>query len=217
MWRRRSGRRKTYKTLGGMIILLAAAGLAGGSWYLFDAAGARTPVPEVDMDVEQLVRQAEEREDAFRQVDASQTEITLKKVYVCGVESEQTVYGPPGADDETILQEYPDWQLVSREGNRVLLQQQINDISPLCKENGYFGLTPDQILALFDGPPGEENVIQTFYQIDTEKLESRLPREEIEKLYEGIRIRDLAEYYSILSTFGEYMLHQPGTLNQPES
>ena len=61
-------------------------------------------------------------------------------------------------------------------------------------------------LSLFEGLPKQNKMIRTFYQIDIEHLESSLPHETVRQLYEGIQVRDLDEYNSVLSTFSPYAL-----------
>jgi forespore regulator of the sigma-K checkpoint len=82
----------------------------------------------------------------------------------------------------------------------------IEDLSPRCKENAYFGMDKGGNLSLFEGVPrvGDSNVIQTFFQLNIEHLESSLPRDAIKELYRGIQVRDLSEYNSVLSTFSDY-------------
>lgn len=77
----------------------------------------------------------------------------------------------------------------------------VNDDLP---DNSYIGIDQHGVLSLFEGPPLEDNVIRSFFQIDIEFLESSLPPEIVEQLYEGIRITNHSEYNSVLSTFSDY-------------
>jgi forespore regulator of the sigma-K checkpoint len=132
-----------------------------------------------------------------------EVKLTLKKAYVCGVEEEEQQTKMVASKDQ-IQKDYPDWQIVSNEGNTYTLEKNVQDLAPICKEKGYFGLSKSGVLTLFEGPPQDDKVIQTFFQINTKKLRSGLPPHELELLHQGIRIKDLAEYNSILSTYGEF-------------
>ena len=139
-----------------------------------------------------------------------EVKLTLQKAYICGVEEEEK-QTKLVTSKEQIRKNYPDWQIVSTEGNLYTLKKNVQDLAPICKEKGYFGLSKTGVLTLFEGPPQEEKVIQTFFQINTKKLRSSLPPHELELLNQGIRIKDLAEYNSILSTYGEFVDVGKGT------
>ncbi|MNI90437.1 hypothetical protein D3C73_1479580 [compost metagenome] len=47
-------------------------------------------------------------------------------------------------------------------------------------------------------------MIRTFFQLDVQHMKSSLPGDAVNQLYSGIRISDLADYNSVLSTFSEY-------------
>ncbi|HJV44289.1 MAG TPA: BofC C-terminal domain-containing protein [Bacillota bacterium] len=138
-------------------------------------------------------------------------ELILQKSYICGADEEQTLKKNVASSDQ-LLQEYHDWQLVSHQENKYIFRTKIQDLAPICKEKGYFGLSGQNILTLFEGPPEENKVIQTFFQIDTKKFESSLPNE-LGFLNKGIRIKDLAEYNSILSTYEEYAEWSNGNIH----
>ncbi|GAB6932314.1 BofC C-terminal domain-containing protein [Calditerricola satsumensis] len=134
-------------------------------------------------------------------------EVVLKRIYVDGYEEEtrETVTLP---SEEALLERYRDWTLVEKSPRRYVFERHIKDISPVTKARGYFGLLDGSILAIFGGPPGEGDVIHTFYPLDIKRMESSLPPEELAMLQRGIRVTNLAEYNSILSTFGEFALEE---------
>ena len=74
------------------------------------------------------------------------------------------------------------------------------DISPLLKANGYFGVTDDGILTIFNGKPYKSHIIQSFFQIDVGKLEST----KREELIKGIPIKTKDRYVEVLETFKTY-------------
>ncbi|MNW53303.1 hypothetical protein D3C74_308610 [compost metagenome] len=61
---------------------------------------------------------------------------------------------------------------------------------------------------MFEGPPKNEKVIKTFFQLDVETMESALPNEVLKQLKQGIRVQDASEYNSVLSTFSDFALEQ---------
>jgi forespore regulator of the sigma-K checkpoint len=135
------------------------------------------------------------------------SELVLARSYLCGVKDEEHVR--VGNDSmEHVLAKYKGWEIVDSAQGKLILLKREHDIAPACKENGYFGLSADGVLTLFNGVPGEQKVIQTFYQINTAKMEASLPKEEVQLLKNGIRIRDLSEYNSVLSTFSEFQTEE---------
>lgn len=59
-------------------------------------------------------------------------------------------------------------------------------------------------MKLFKGPPVQEKVLKTFFQMDMGSLKSSLPESIWKELHEGIRVQDIEEYNSVLSTFSDY-------------
>ncbi|MGN7468466.1 BofC C-terminal domain-containing protein [Brevibacillus sp. SAFN-007a] len=132
-------------------------------------------------------------------------EMVLARSYLCGVRDEERQPIAAGHLPE-VIGDYKGWEIVAAGPSQMILMKREQDISPACKANGHFGLSADGMLTLFHGVPAEQDVIQTFYRINTAKMEASLPKEELESLKRGIRIRNLAEYNSVLSTYGEFQL-----------
>ncbi|MFD2369848.1 BofC C-terminal domain-containing protein [Brevibacillus sp. GCM10020057] len=133
-------------------------------------------------------------------------EFVLARSYLCGVRDEE--HKPVALNHlADAMADYKGWEIVAADATKMILMKRENDISPECKENGHFGLSADGTLTLFHGLPADHEVVQTFYRIDTAKMEASLPKEEVENLKRGIRVRDLAEYNSVLSTYGEFQLN----------
>lgn len=192
---------RSYKLFFLTLALLLAGMLGRGTVYLTDGINKGQ-----ETDQKQITDQKKINEEKAVPALAKPLELVLNRTYLCGAKVEERVR----ADNQTIeqlLSKYIGWEIVSVEADTVVLSRQENDISPECKRNGYFGLSPDGMLTLFNGLPGEQKVIQTFYQINTARMEASLPKEELELLRKGIRVHDLAEYNSILSTYGEYQDH----------
>ncbi|WP_234404893.1 BofC C-terminal domain-containing protein [Paenibacillus bouchesdurhonensis] len=129
--------------------------------------------------------------------------VRLNKIYACGQES--SILGTmTSAEVIQLSRENPDWQgIIGAEGD-VWFEQHINELSEVCKRNGYFGIDQQGNLSLFEGPPDKEKVLKTFFQLDVETMESSLPPDVLLHLHQGIRIQDVDEYNSVLSTFSEF-------------
>ncbi|SHN09192.1 BofC C-terminal domain-containing protein [Gracilibacillus kekensis] len=125
-------------------------------------------------------------------------ELTLETHYIDGkVEREhleETI-----ASMEDFWSEYEDWQVMEQKEGFMRFRKEVDDISPYLKANGYFGIK-DGKLTIFEGVPLQEAAVQSFYQIDTEELESHL----FEKLKEGIKIDSKHDYTKVLETFRSY-------------
>ncbi|MEH7379807.1 intercompartmental signaling factor BofC [Bacillus sp. JJ1533] len=143
----------------------------------------------------------DKRDDAVQEVNGPlEVTVILERVYVDGEVSEEIL-------KETILSmedfwaHYEDWSLVHQDDAQVVFQQRVDDISPLLKSNGYFGLTEDGILSIFNGKPDEsEKVIQSFFQIDVGKLESY----QHDLLKKGIKVGTKDEYIKVIETYKTY-------------
>jgi forespore regulator of the sigma-K checkpoint len=172
---------------------LISFALGGATWLAVDSWNK-----PIDM-------KSPETPEAEQVLAQQEMEVVLKQQYVCGIEEEERI-NTTVVSAEQLLSDYNGWELESQTDNRFVFSQHVHDLAPLCKDKGYFGLSHGGNLTLFEGPPEEDKVIKTFFQIDTEKLKSKLPETELELLEEGIRIKDMAEYHSILSTYGEFAI-----------
>ncbi|WP_240338420.1 intercompartmental signaling factor BofC [Peribacillus alkalitolerans] len=125
--------------------------------------------------------------------------IILQREYLDGDVSEETIIVEILAMEDLWAQ-YRDWQLVDQNENRMIFKKTMDDISPLLKANGYFGITEDGTLSIFNGRPDSADIIQSFFQIDVEKLEGL----KYEELKHGIRILDKHQYVQVLEAFKPY-------------
>lgn len=130
-------------------------------------------------------------------------EVFVERRYVCGEEIERLGMMTPDSIAK-LKHEHPEWTIGLNESGSVRFTESVEDLSPKCKENAYFGLDKNGNLSLFEGLPEQERVIRTFFQLNVGHLKSSLPRETVNQLFTGIRISDLADYDSVLSTFSEY-------------
>lgn len=148
------------------------------------------------MDSRELL-QAVSREPVSRKVH-------LKTVYVSGEEVQTLPGEQPPARLRELIAGHAGWGGRITSGGDLWLERRVNDLSPLTKKEAYFGVDEQGNLTLFQGPPEAERVMKTFFQMDMGSLKSSLPQGVWEQLHQGIRVQDLEEYNSVLSTFSDY-------------
>jgi len=133
--------------------------------------------------------------------------VVLQTKYICGVETEQL-----GRMDipqlKMLLAQHPEWEAKVTSSDTLHLNQSVDDLSPVCKQEAYISIDATGHLNLYEGKPAEENVIRTFFQLDVGTLESSLPEGVLEQLQEGIRIQDKDEYDSVISTFSDFAVDE---------
>lgn len=133
----------------------------------------------------------------FAQSSSSvQMTVILETVYMDGEVSEE-IREETVASMKDIWNKYKEWHLINMDDEQIVFQRYVDDLSPLTKA-GYFGLTKDGTLSIFEGKPGESSrVIQSFFQIDVKKLESH----EQEKLKKGISVRSKRNYKRVIEAY----------------
>ncbi|NOV04097.1 BofC C-terminal domain-containing protein [Paenibacillus planticolens] len=204
-WKRRLRWKRSWLTLG-MIFLVGAVGSILYATNSFPGAG--DPPSQAVM-----AAQSPEDDQRLKEAEATLKRITdsresyLLKSYVCG--EERSTLGLQSSDQLLNMQvKHPNWILsVSPNGN-VTFTENIDDLSPACKEKAVFGIDGSSNLSLFNGTPAKDNLIRTFFQLNIKHLESSLPLDAVQKLREGIRISDMEEYNSVLSTFSDYAVEE---------
>lgn len=207
--KRRLRMRKRWLSLG--MFLLAAGALAAGVWMGADGPG---PGPEPDGQAVQAVGRgldvngdeaASASKETMEKIRSSNEirDVFLKKRYVCGEETEHAGKLSPDDIAKLYLDHVGAKLELDPEGS-VILTEEVEELAPKCKDNAYFGMDKNGNLSLFEGLPEQDRVIRTFFQLDVQHLKSSLPQEAVNQLYSGIRITDLADYNSVLSTFTEY-------------
>ncbi|MGN1401341.1 MAG: BofC C-terminal domain-containing protein [Bacillus sp. (in: firmicutes)] len=126
--------------------------------------------------------------------------LTFQRVYLDGEMSEESIIRETQTVKE-LIGEFADWQLIMQDEKNLVFQKYVDDISPLMKLNGYFGITEDGTLSIFNGKPTESDVIQSFFQIDVKMLETKKHLE----LVRGIPVRNKDHYRAVLEVFSLYM------------
>lgn len=147
----------------------------------------------------------------------SPVRVMLHRIFVCGEETEPLGLMKP----ETIvklLSQHPEWSAtLDEDGQTLRVMQQVDDLSAECKTNAYFGMDRYGNFSLFDGEPRGEKVMRTFFQLDVRFMESSLPKDQLDQLSEGIRVSDIDEYNSVLSTYSDYAMETEDAAGKRQS
>lgn len=101
---------------------------------------------------------------------------------------------------EKFKNKYAGWKIIELTKNHIVLHKMENDISPLLKTNGYFGMTENGTLSIYNGKPEDDKIIHTFFQIDVGKLEVY----QQEELQQGIQIISKDQFNSLMKEYREY-------------
>ncbi|MCR6110256.1 BofC C-terminal domain-containing protein [Bacillus sp. A301a_S52] len=128
-----------------------------------------------------------------------EVEVILQRVYLDGEVSEEEVQETIWSMED-FWSYYEDWEVIDLNERQIIFKKEVNDISPLMKMHGYFGMTEDGTLSIYNGKPSEEDVIQSFFQINTSELKSHLH----DSLIEGIPISTKDQYFQVLKLYEEY-------------
>lgn len=137
--------------------------------------------------------------------EESITTISLVRFFLDGEFSIEIV--PKNVESFNELKmKYSNWELVEIKEGTIYFQKYVDDISPLLKTNGYFGITTEGVLSIYNGEPKQQKIIQSFFQIDIEKLETKY----IEELTKGIPIQTKEHYVQVINTFKAYSLKDKG-------
>lgn len=130
--------------------------------------------------------------------------VHLKSHYLGGEEVETLAGSKSPAELVALLEGYRSWNGRIGEDGSLWLERQVDDLAPSFRDNAYFGVDAEGNLTLFKGPPAEEEALKTFFQMDMRSIKSSLPEPMWKELRDGIRVKDAAEYNSVLSTFSDY-------------
>ncbi|MDQ0231501.1 BofC C-terminal domain-containing protein [Metabacillus malikii] len=148
----------------------------------------------------QLFTQMDHAAATSEKINSSHSvKVILQQTYLDGEQSEEVLM-EPNESETKLLTKYKEWALISKSNEKYVFRRHIDDISPLLKTNGYFGLTGDGTLSTFNGKPETNEVIQSFFQIDIKKLESRMHHQ----LKKGIRIHSKDQYLEVLKNYELY-------------
>lgn len=136
-------------------------------------------------------------------------EVVWNKKYVCGKET--LSLGLKSSEDiMKLLMEQPQVSAQLDAQGSVILQESIDDLSPHCKDHAYIGVDDQGKLMMYETGMGTEDrkTLRTFFQLDIQQMESSLPHETVKQLYSGIKISDVDEYNSVISSFSDYAVEK---------
>jgi forespore regulator of the sigma-K checkpoint len=178
------------------------------AWYRYSIAGFAVLLFMLIFSAEgmTIIGSASQLDSHQPKVSNSKTEplnmtVILERVYLDGEISQEVVHETCWSM-ENFWEKYDQWQLSDIDESTMVFRKQVNDISPLLKANGFFGMTEDGVLTIFNGRPDQLRIIQSFFQIDIKKLESNKQ----EELLQGIPIKTKDRYVEVLETFEPYSL-----------
>jgi forespore regulator of the sigma-K checkpoint len=101
---------------------------------------------------------------------------------------------------DSVVTKYEGFHLAKCSEKNVFLFKKVDDLSPVSKTAGIFGLKDGKILTLYKGDPDKNQIIQTFFQIDVNALEA----DAFNHLRQGIRISDKNQYIKVIQSFSKY-------------
>ncbi|SDY47088.1 forespore regulator of the sigma-K checkpoint [Evansella caseinilytica] len=142
---------------------------------------------------------AESRSATSVDNEPKSVEVILQRQYLDGEISEEIVLETIWSMED-FWAYYHDWQLIDQNDVQVIFRKELNDISPLLKINGYFGLAEDGTLNIYNGKPEDNNVIQSFFQVNTSRLKSHLHQD----LLKGIPVTSKDHYIQVLKMVEKY-------------
>jgi forespore regulator of the sigma-K checkpoint len=154
-----------------------------------------------------IQKEAAENPAAAEQADAAPdpavhtVDVILERVYLDGEVSEE-VRSETIWSMEDFWAAYAAWELVDMSDEQVVFRQAVDDISPLLKSNGYFGISEEGVLSIFNGRPGQSEIIQSFFQIDIKRLESK----QHDELVRGIPVKSKQGYQQVIQSFQPFSL-----------
>lgn len=202
----------------GFFIVAAAVGLF--ALYDSDSEGtlgsdgaAEVSAPVAHSQTPALTAEQQEVMSRIRASDEKRN-VFVHQAYVCGEET-RLLGRMTGVEIGALHQENPSWRIALSNNGDVTFTETVDDLSPYCKNNAYFGVDKDGNLTLFEGPPVDEKVIRTFFQLNMGYLESALTPDTIDQLKDGIRVLDMAEYNSVLSTFSDFAVEETERVMKP--
>lgn len=134
--------------------------------------------------------------------------------YICG-KQDQSLGRKTASAIISLVLDNPDWEASMDKEGRVILEQQVSEMSETCKRSAHMGIDEVGNLNLYDGKPEEDHVIRTFFQLDVEYMKSALPPRMLKQLHSGIPITDIADYESVMSTLSDYAVEDTSKVMKP--
>jgi len=209
--KRRLKSRNRGLTLGVVLVLMGIASL--GFWVITSGESLSASANLSTNSVEKISPEMKLQQEMLKQIQSSgkAREVFAQKNYVCGQETAKLGKLSP----DQIVQYHtlhPLGRITIDTQDQVFFSEHVEDLSTQCKQNAFFGIDKKGNLSLFEGLPSQEQIIRTFFQLNIEHLKTSVPLGTMNQLIQGIKITDLAEYNSVLSTFSDYAMETNGPL-----
>lgn len=146
-----------------------------------------------------MIEQQKNVESVYHITGPKVVTVHLKTVYLDGFKTEKKI-DEPILSMEDFWDNYKGWQLVKQSTSDVYFQKNINDISPVSKAAGIFGISKNHTLTIFNGNPNNDQIIQTFFQLDLDALEAKLHM----KLEKGIPVQSKENFKQVMKVLSHY-------------
>ncbi|GEN51944.1 BofC C-terminal domain-containing protein [Halobacillus faecis] len=180
------------------LIVGLAIGMAVLSWAMIDHTPQKTIKDNTPQRVIQGKGSQSEAVVTLVKPEPLKLTVILKEHYIDGVtettKKEETIWSMMD-----FWASYEGWTVEEQELDQVVFQRKVNDISPLTKQTGYFGLTEDGELAVFQGLPDQGKVIESFKPVPIKPLETKREKE----LKQGIKIKDHRHFEQVVRQFSK--------------
>lgn len=173
------------------VLLLISVGCAIGFHAFENAEAGETE--------KSTVKSSSNAPDAYEVTGPKTVDVYLRRTYLNG-QTKVKVEPATILSMEDFWSTYKDWEAVDQDENKVIFKKKIDDISPELKENGFFGISDDDILKIYKRDSRGKKAIQSFFQIDVKRLESDL----YQKLQEGIPVESKGHYQQVIKQLEPY-------------
>ncbi|MGL4521809.1 MAG: BofC C-terminal domain-containing protein [Bacilli bacterium] len=130
--------------------------------------------------------------------EKNKVEVTIQTWYINDDIKEHSYTSEQSISE--IIKAYQNATLIDQGKGWIILLEKSKDLSPDIKGSGYWGLSNDGVLTIFSGKPTEQKAIQSFYQIQMERLETN-KRKQLEA---GIPIKSVDDYLEIIRNMKLY-------------
>lgn len=143
-------------------------------------------------------------------------DVVWNKQYVCGKET-LSLGLKSSQEIMVLLMEHPQVSALLDVQGSVIFQESIDDLSPECKDHAYISVDKYGNLMLYEMGMGtsDRKTVRTFFQLDIQQMESSLPNDTVKQLYSGIKISDVDEYNSVISSFSDYAVEKSEKVMMP--
>ncbi|MEC3882607.1 BofC C-terminal domain-containing protein [Halobacillus sp. HZG1] len=168
------------------------------SWSMIDQTPQKTFKDNTPQRVIQGKQEQIESVETLVKPEPLKLTVILKEHYIDGVtettKKEEIIWSMMD-----FWASYEGWTVEEQQLDKVVFQREVDDISPLTKQTGYFGLTEDGELAVFQGLPDQGKVIESFKPVPIKPLETKRENE----LKQGIKIKDHRHFEQVVRQFSK--------------